>query len=87
MERKASPRVFLTCFPVVGELLDKESAYFDPALLEAKVRVAKPAEGMFRRQASGKVSALKRGSLLGQATQGRKRAAPLVQGRTTLVQG
>jgi hypothetical protein len=82
VERKPPPgKLFLTCFPVVGELLDKESPYIDPALLEAKVRIAKPAEGKFRRQRSSLAgAALSRGSLLGQATKGRKRAAPLVQG-------
>ena len=48
VERKPpASRLFCSVFPQVGELLDKESPYIDPALLEAKVHPPKPVEGQF----------------------------------------
>jgi hypothetical protein len=81
VERKPPPgRIFLSTFPLVGELLDKESPYIDPALLQAKLRIAKPAQGKYRRQSTRDRVAINRGSLVGQGSVGRKRAAPIVQG-------
>ena len=53
MKPKPPRQIFNSCFPLGGELLDKESPYdIDPALLEAKVRPPKPVEGKFQRQPS-----------------------------------
>jgi hypothetical protein len=79
VERKPAPgRIFVSCFPLVGELLDKESPYIDPALFEAKVRATKPATNRYRRQSTGRKMVTNRATLIGQGGLGRQRTLGLV---------